>query len=109
MKRSLLLLALLSMLFAITAGCGGDNFSQASILIYNNQKFIGKELVSKDQYENIQKVGIVSNKAASDQLPKDQRFSSNELAKGTEIYKVGENKLLAKVDEKQYKVFELKK
>lgn len=59
-------------------------------------------------YENVQAVGIVSKKVASDHLPQDD-FSSNKLAQGTEIYKVDENKLLAKVDDKQFQVFELKK
>ncbi|GAA3408369.1 hypothetical protein ACFFNY_12845 [Paenibacillus hodogayensis] len=108
MKKRVFILALFSLTIVFLAGCGGENATQASILTYNKQQFIGKELVCKEQYGTIQKVGMVSKKKAGHPLPEND-FSSNEFAEGTEIYKVDNSKLLAKVDDNQFKVFELKK
>ena len=104
MKR----LVVLSLPLAVAAGCGNGDSSHASDLIYRGQEFIGKHMVSPEQYEHVQLVGVVSEKVAANRLPVEER-SSNELAKGTEIYKVDENRLLAKVDDRQYRLFELKK
>ncbi len=44
----------------------------------------------------------------TNQLP-TKEFSSNQLSKGTKIYQVDENTLLANWDNERYKLFERKK
>jgi len=101
MKR----VALLLLLLAAAAGCGNEQSSYASILIYQGQEYIGKGLVPQDEYAHAEPVGTVSVKTAPERLPTDE-LSSNELEAGTEICKADEDMLLAKVNDREYKVFE---
>ncbi|CAG5082028.1 Putative uncharacterized protein [Thermobacillus xylanilyticus] len=101
MKR----VALLLLLLAAAAGCGIEQSSYASILIYQGQEYIGKGLVPQDEYAHAEPVGTVSVKTAPERLPTDE-LSSNELEAGTEICKADEDMLLAKVNDREYKVFE---
>jgi len=101
MKR----VALLLLLLAAAAGCGIEQSSYASILIYQGQEYIGKGLVPQAEYAHAEPVGTVSVKTAPERLPTDE-LSSNELEAGTEICKADEDMLLAKVNDREYKVFE---
>jgi hypothetical protein len=101
MKR----VALLLLLLAAAAGCGNEQSSYASILIYQGQEYIGKGLVPQAEYAHAEPVGTVSVKTAPERLPTDE-LSSNELEAGTEICKADEGTLLAKVNDREYKVFE---
>jgi len=93
------------LLLAAAAGCGIEQSSYASILIYQGQEYIGKGLVPQDEYAHAEPVGTVSVKTAPERLPTDE-LSSNELEAGTEICKADEDMLLAKVNDREYKVFE---
>lgn len=59
----------------------------------------------QDEYANVERVGIVSVKTAADRMPADE-LSSNKLPEGTEIYKLDENWLLAKVNDREYQLYE---
>lgn len=115
MKRIKVSITLLCLIVLIISGCSkNDEPSQASILIYNHQEFVGKEIVSQDQYSNLCKVGVVSKKIINEQILSDKDYSNeellaNELSIGTEIFKLDESKLLAKMDDSNFKVFELLK
>ncbi|WP_028594354.1 hypothetical protein [Paenibacillus assamensis] len=108
MKKGIIAVALFCMLTTLFIGCSGESRTYASILIYNNQEYIGDNLVAKSQYPNVNQVGSVSKMVRTNQLP-TKEFSSNQLSKGTKIYQVDENTLLANWDNERYKLFERKK
>jgi hypothetical protein len=103
MKR----LALLLLLLAAAAGCGNEQSSYASILIYQGQEYIGKETVRHDEYGEVEPVGAVTEQVEAGRMPAAD-LSSNELAEGTEICLLDENTLLAKLNDREYNVFERK-
>jgi ribosomal protein L15 len=94
-------------------GCNRDvNASETSILIYNHQIYVGMEGTSQVKYYDFPKVGRVSRKIINNIIPNTDAYSddeilTNELAVGTEIYQLDENKLFAKINDRIYKVFEL--
>lgn len=94
-------------------GCNRDvDASETSILIYNHQIYLGKEGTSKIQYYDFPRVGRVLRKIINNKIPNTDQYSdheilANELAIGTEIYQLDENKLFAKINDRIYKVFEL--
>lgn len=95
------------------SGCNRDvNTSEASILIYKHQMYIGKEGTSRIQFYDFPKISRVTTKILNNKVPDDHEYSNdeilaNELAVGTEIYQLDENKLFAKINDRIYKVFEL--
>lgn len=95
------------------SGCNRNvETSEASILIYKHQMYIGKEGTSRIQFYDFPKVSRVTTKILYNKIPDDHEYSNdeilaNELAIGTEIYQLDENKLFAKINDRIYKVFEL--
>lgn len=95
------------------SGCNRDvETSEASILIYKQQVYIGKEGTSRIQFYDFPKLGRITTKILNNKIPANHEYSNeeiiaNELAIGTEIYQLDENKLFAKINDRIYKVFEL--
>ncbi|NMO96432.1 hypothetical protein [Paenibacillus lemnae] len=108
MRNIAAMIALIFIAALALAGCNESEKSYASILIYEDREYIGKHVVSKEKYQNIEEVGVVLSKTEADELPEDD-FSSNEMKIGTKIYKETErhDTLLLEYDIEQYKVFEV--
>lgn len=90
----------------ILASCGGKQ-SYASLLYYEDQLYIGKDVVAVDQYPNKTFIGEIGLKVNADAIP-EHNLSANELGIGTEIFKVEENLLAADYGNGQMKLFSSK-
>ncbi|OUS69617.1 hypothetical protein B1748_31120 [Paenibacillus sp. MY03] len=108
MKRYALTISSLIMLAVFMIACGNNSGSNASILIYNKQEYIGQDVVSSDQYPNKDLLGTISKQTDPDQMPQED-FSSNELKVGTNIFSLEDGVLGAEIEENKLKLFNLKK
>lgn len=107
MKRFVLSLSSLILLAAITSACGESSNSYASILIYDQQQYIGENLISLNEYPDKELVGTVSEQTGLDEMPR-KNFSSNELSVGTKIYALGDKLLVAQIGETELRLFRLR-
>ncbi|MGG3283203.1 hypothetical protein [Paenibacillus solani] len=97
----------LSLLLIQCVGCSKQSASYASLLKYNDDEYIGKGIERPEAFAetDLTLAGTIQKKVEPDQYP-DTNLASNELPEGTEIYIVDDDKLVALLENRRFKVFE---
>lgn len=97
----------LSLLLIQCVGCSKQSASYASLLNYNDDEYIGKGIERPEAFAetDLTLAGTIQKKVEPDQYP-DTNLASNELPEGTEIYIVDDDKLVALLENRRFKVFE---
>lgn len=90
----------------ILLGCNQNNNSQASILIFESQQYIGQEVVLKSEYPQIELLGHVTKKLDDKEI-KPEDIVANELEIGVQIYRLDSSTLVAEFNSENFKIFKL--